>query len=94
MGSNHTLSCPKKSCTPVSSVMTFVNELILSLHNSVNLMFVKYWITAQMDAFLNSWITVNRSKTGTLITYYFVAVNTHEREWKDMSSYGVYSFIS
>jgi len=58
-GSNHTLSCPKKSRTPVSSVMTFVNELILSLHNSVNLMFVKYWITAQMDAFLNSWITVN-----------------------------------
>ena len=52
----------KKTCTPVSSVMTFVNKLILSPCNSVNLM--------------------------------FVVVNTHEREWKDMSSYSAVSTVS
>ena len=59
-GSNHTFSCPKKLCTLVSSVTTFVNELILSPCNSVNLMFVKDSMTPQMDVFLNSCIIVSK----------------------------------
>jgi hypothetical protein len=75
--------------------MTFVNELILSPLNSANLMFVKDSMTAQMVAFLNSWIIVNNQlQTGNLITYHLVVVNTHEREWKDMSGYGVESTAS
>ena len=52
--SNQMFSDPKNECTPVSSVITFVNVLILSPFNSLNSIFVKDLMTGQIVDFLNN----------------------------------------